>query len=162
MKKILAGLVLISFLTLLVVPIMATAQVIPGEEQANECCRIRHHITELIPGEGAVAPGNIVGPSTEAPCNLAGGETDVDTVRVNWAAYCTIDTIYTVSDWVFWIVLVVSGIIIVAAGAMFMTAAGDPEKAGKARKILTYGVIGLIVAILAKFIPAIARYFISV
>lgn len=158
MKKVLTSLVLISFLALLVMPLVATAQ-IPGAEQPNACCRIRHSIAELIPGDGAVAPGDFVGQTAgTVSCNLGA----VTKAKASWAAYCAIDTIYTVSDWIFWVVLVVSGIVIVAAGAMFMTAAGDPEKAGKARKVLTYGVIGLIVAILAKFIPAIARYFISI
>ena len=77
-------------------------------------------------------------------------------------SYCTIDSVTTLTDWIFWIVFIVAAIIIVIAGLTFMTAAGDPDKAGKAKGMLTYGVIGILVAVLAKFIPAVARYFVGV
>lgn len=162
MKKILFGLA--SGLLLVAIVGIAGAQVTPpgtGQTQPNECCLIKHNISAIPPDTGQVNKGSYLGPQSTAVC-VFGGTQQTVTSNQMWAAYCTVDSITTISDWIFWIVLVVSGIVIVASGAMFMTAAGDPEKTTKARKILTFGVVGLIVAILAKFIPAIARYFISI
>jgi len=43
---------------------------------------------------------------------------------------------------------VLSIIMFVIAGAMFLTAAGDPGRITNARKALVYGVIGIVIAII--------------
>ena len=53
------------------------------------------------------------------------------------------------------IVAGLAAIMIVAAGIIFITANGDPEKIQMARSALIWSVIGLVVAILAWSIPRI-------
>jgi len=45
----------------------------------------------------------------------------------------------------------------VITGFMFMTAGGDPGKVEKARGMIVYLVIGIVVAVIVKVIPALAR-----
>ena len=48
------------------------------------------------------------------------------------------------------IVGVAAVLVILISGIRFITSAGNPESAGKARKALTYGVIGVIIAAMAQ------------
>jgi len=46
-------------------------------------------------------------------------------------------------------------IMLVWAGIMFLTAAGDPEKLGRAKKAFMWGIVGVIVGIIAFSVEAI-------
>jgi hypothetical protein len=54
-----------------------------------------------------------------------------------------------VANYLFWILLAVSIIVIVYAGILFVTASGNTEQVEKARGIILYAVVGIIVAMLA-------------
>jgi len=54
-----------------------------------------------------------------------------------------------IANYLFWILLAVSIIVIVYAGILFVTASGNTEQVEKARGIILYAVIGIIVAMLA-------------
>lgn len=58
-----------------------------------------------------------------------------------------------IANWMFYFLIILSVIMFVAAGYIYLTSNGDPEKVGKATKTLTYAAIGLAVGILAKAIP---------
>ncbi len=160
MKKILSGLVLLSFLALLVSPLMVSriasaVETAPGQ-QPNQCCVIRHTIEPISPDTGNVTKGSILGPAITATCDLG-----TPTQSQNWAAYCLLDTVLTVTDWIFWMAFVIAAAVIVAGGIMFMTAGGNPDRTTKAKQILTFGIIGIAVAVIAKFIPGIVRFFVG-
>jgi len=70
-----------------------------------------------------------------------------------------LNTIYSVIDWVFYVLLAVVVVMIVIGGFYFVTAAGDPERASKGRQLIIYALIGLIIALLARLIPALVRFF---
>ena len=53
------------------------------------------------------------------------------------------------------IIVVVSVFMILWAGFKFITAGDDAEQVGTARKYITWGIIGLVVALLAFSVPAI-------
>ncbi|MDR3378603.1 MAG: hypothetical protein P4M10_07955 [Verrucomicrobiae bacterium] len=55
----------------------------------------------------------------------------------------------------FWILIVVSIIMILLAAFQYVTAGDDTEKTTKARKILTYAAVGIAVALLAEGFPQI-------
>src|SRR5438046_594336 len=48
-------------------------------------------------------------------------------------------------------------IMFIFAGVGFITAQGDPEKVGVARNFVIYGIIGVVIALLAFSIPLILR-----
>jgi len=62
-----------------------------------------------------------------------------------------------VADILFNILIAVAAVFIVWAGISFVTAGGDAEKVEKARSMIMYAVIGIIVAILAKGIVAFIK-----
>jgi len=60
------------------------------------------------------------------------------------------DTINTVANWMFAILLIGAVIVILIAAFTFLTAAGDADKTTKARNYITYAIIAIVVAFLAK------------
>lgn len=53
-------------------------------------------------------------------------------------------------NFIFTIAIVLLPLMILVAGFLYMSSAGDPEKTEKAKKILLYAIIGLFVLLLAK------------
>jgi len=60
-----------------------------------------------------------------------------------------VDLVKTIAGWFQAIVLAIAIFVIIYAGLTWMTAGGDEEKLGKARKMLIYGVVGIGVALFA-------------
>lgn len=133
MKKILAKLVLGGLLISLFLPlaISQAQEVLPPES-----CKMNYNI-QNCPTKNTVCDFN----STVYKCGIC----------------CMLNSIYLVTDWIFYILILVAVIMIIIGGFVFMTAAGSPEKATKGRNILIYAVIGIAIGILAKLIPVIVR-----
>ncbi|MDD5433296.1 MAG: pilin [Candidatus Pacebacteria bacterium] len=73
-----------------------------------------------------------------------------------------LNTIYTVTGWVFYILMLVAVLMIVYGGFIYISAAGDPAKAAKGKTVLTLSIIGLAIALLAKFIPPLVKFILGV
>lgn len=58
-------------------------------------------------------------------------------------------------NWMFYILIVLSIIMVLIAAYIYLTSNGEPEKVNKATKTLTYVAIAIVVAILAKGVPVI-------
>ncbi len=84
-------------------------------------------------------------PPTTAP-NTAGGIFDV---------------LCTVMRWFFAIFIVVAVIFVILAAFKYLTAGGDPEKVKAANHALIYAFIAVVVALIARFVPAITGNFIG-
>jgi len=143
MRKILSTLVLVSFLALLIAPV-ALAQTPPP---AVTGCTLRHNLTAFSVG-GFICP--------------ASGTCAFDSTTYTCGACCMLDTIYTVTDWIFYIVFAVAIIFIIMGAFTIVTAGGSPEKVTAGRNYILYAVIGVIIALAAKGIPAIARAILGV
>lgn len=63
--------------------------------------------------------------------------------------------------WFASVVVAISIIMILYAGFKFMVAGGDEEAVGQARKSLTWGIVGLVVAGFAYVLPIIVQNFLS-
>jgi hypothetical protein len=61
-----------------------------------------------------------------------------------------IGLIFSITNWLFWILLLVAVIFIIIAAYSFVTATGDPEKIKTARNFVMYALIGVLVAFAAK------------
>ena len=140
MKKLIPSLAIMGLLGVMLVPMLASAQVVVPDITT---CTIRHTFQV---GSGAGATQCTAG---QNPCNLA---TDP-----NCGTCCTLDKIYTITDWIFLIVIALAVIFIILAAINFITAGGSPEKAATARQMLIYAAIGIIVALLAKALPFIIK-----
>ena len=75
---------------------------------------------------------------------------------------CLLQSLYTVTDWMFYILTVLVVFMVIWGGFLNITAAGDPEKASKGRKVLVYAVIGLAIALLAKIVPSVVKFIVGV
>ncbi len=60
-------------------------------------------------------------------------------------------------NWVAWLVALVAVLFGLYSGVLFITAGGDEAKVEKAKNILLYAIVGIVVAILAFSIVSISR-----
>ena len=137
MKKILSALVLIGFLTVLLAPVVVSAQVEPPEITK---CTLTHDFSAW----------------TKISCP-ASGDCPFDSATYDCPMCCLLDTIYTVTDWIFAGVVALVVIFVLIGAFNLLTAAGSPEKVKSGRDFIIYASIGMLVAILAKAIPAIVK-----
>jgi len=131
MKKILLALALLSFLAGMVVPAVALAQPI-------ESCTLKHDLTKIddLCGQDAIVS---------------------ETVTKAWGLCCALDGVYTATDWIFVILMVVVSLLIIWGAFTIVTAGGAPEKVTTGRNYIIYALIGLAIAILAKALPSIVK-----
>ena len=67
------------------------------------------------------------------------------------------DLLENIYNYVVDFAIAISSVIIVWAGYLFLSAQGDEEKIKKAKRLLTWAVIGLVVSILAKGIALVIK-----
>jgi hypothetical protein len=137
MRKIISAIACLSFLGLMFAPLVF-ADITPPTEITK--CTMRHTLTGFT---------GITCPPKGSDCVYAN-----DT---NCGPCCTLDSIYTVTDWFFYIVLAFAIIFVVFGAFQIMTAGGSPEKIKVGRDFILYAIIGLLVGLIAKSIPYIAR-----
>ena len=73
-----------------------------------------------------------------------------------------IDLIVKVTNWFAAIVFAIAVVMLLYAGFLYITAGGSEDKAGTARKLITYALIGIAVAILAFGAQAIVSSFLTI
>ncbi len=158
MKKVFAIVLAIS---LMVGALGAVGVAMAQDEQLQECCHLNQDITVDSTTYKAKA---VVGQKGGA-CDLnndgkvEAGEVVPDAnATEKWGMVCLLNTIYTVTNWIFYIMTIVAVLMIVFGGFTYITAAGDPTKAGKGKSILTFAIIGLAIALIAKLIPSLVRF----
>ena len=91
------------------------------------------------------------------------GGTDSCYVLVNgeFGGILLMNTLTNISNWIFYLVLIFSTIMIVYGGFVYITSAGDPAKAGQGKSIITFALIGLAIALLAKVLPSVMKFFLG-
>ena len=141
MKKILSLIVLAGLVSALALPSVVSAQTpIPSG------CTMRHDLTGLedlnCPGEGQFCDKDDQG----RECGMC----------------CVLNSVFTVTNWIFYILTLLVVVMIIIGGFTIITASGSPERAAKGRAILTYAIIGLAIALLAKIIPSIVSFIIGI
>lgn len=82
-----------------------------------------------------------------------GDEISSDT-HEDWGIICMVGAVHHVVNWVFYLLVVIVTIMVLYGALTFMTSAGDPSKTTRATRIITFAVVGMIVALLARIIPA--------
>ncbi|MFH1036677.1 MAG: hypothetical protein V1756_01230 [Patescibacteria group bacterium] len=139
MKKILTVLTLLTVLTYVAVPV-ALAQEDGDATQIPESCEINDTRLDRIT-EGT----NLECDST---CNY-----DV----ADCGMCCVLNTVYTVTDWIFFAIITIAVVFILVGGFMFVTAGGNAEKTMAGRNYLMMAAVGILIALLARAIPAIVK-----
>ena len=132
MKKIILSLILITTLGMTIVPSIGLAQ------EIMEGCTLRHDVK--FDGETFVKGTEILGADESA-----------------WGMICLFDSIYTITDWIFYILVAITGILVVWGGVTIAIAGGDPEKMTQGKNYIMYAMMGLAIALLSKAIPAVVQ-----
>jgi len=74
-----------------------------------------------------------------------------------WGMICLVNTINIVTNWVFYLLMIVVVIMFIIAGVLYLTAGAKPDNAKKAKSMMLYAILGLVVALVAKLIPSVVR-----
>jgi hypothetical protein len=145
MKKIIPTLVFLSFLAVLLVPILVEAQ-----EKVPNCCKLSKTIT--VSGV-TYEKGDTVG--SEDICNLTGAGGAPTHSTKEWGLICLLSATSVITDWIFTFSMVLVGLMVILGALTLTTAAGSSEKVTKGKNYILYAAIGMIVALLAKAVPAL-------
>jgi len=130
----------------------------------NQCCVLDHDLSDIAT---SCTPGAKVGPPDWDPSknwcdtNDDGVNETPDATTKKWGLCCLVDSIYNVTDWLFYVLMAGIAILFILAGFFFITAGGDTTKITQSKRFVFYGIIGLILALMARIIPAIIKKFVS-
>jgi len=64
-------------------------------------------------------------------------------------------------DFIFWVAVAITPLMIILAGFFFLTAAGDPQKVSTAKSIIMWTFVGLAIVLLAKGIISVIKQIIG-
>jgi hypothetical protein len=71
---------------------------------------------------------------------------------------CILNTVYTFTDWAFFILLAIAVFYIILAGIKFVTSGDNPDEVAKARSMILYAAVGIGVALLARAVPSMVKF----
>ena len=134
MKKVLPVLVLGSLLAALLLPMASLAQ-----EEIPKGCVMKYDITN---------------------CPEVGTQCNVDETCPGIC--CLLNTIASVANWFFYILIILSTILIIWGAFGILFAAGNPEGMKKGRSAIIYALVGIALALFAKIIPSVVRFIMGV
>ena len=89
---------------------------------------------------------------------VTAGTEDIDAdggAYKSWGTICLLNTVNAVTDWAFFILISIAFVFILIAGFLFMTAGAAPENKAKAGQMIGAALVGIVIAILARTLPAI-------
>jgi len=117
----------------------------------------------LVLAVAVAAPAAVLAQAQNAPTSgigsapLTGDDIGSDANAPIQTTDDIISIIIGLVNWVAWFVALVAVLFGLYAGILFITAGGDDEKLTKAKNILLYSIVGIVVAILAFSIVAISK-----
>lgn len=148
MKKVFSALILIGFLAVMLAPMFASAQ-----EAPQECCILKRAVTL---GPDSCAAGEIAAPSAQA-AQSCGSAAYCNASASKWGMFCVMNTLYSITDWIFVVLVALAGIFVIIGAATLLMAAGTPEKITSGRNYVMYAAIGLLVGLLSRAIPNLVK-----
>jgi len=151
MKKILSFIVLSVLLVGLVAPVAVGAQ----DQKVKECCTLGQNID--MGDAGKCDAEEVVAPDATAAADCTGTLCDDATAQKNWGMFCLVNVVYNVTNWIFYLMIIAVVIVFVIAGARYMMAGGDSEKTKGAKGMMIYGIVGLVIALIAKLVPSVVK-----
>ncbi len=131
----------------------ALAALPAGAQEIKESCKLVRPIS--IEGK-SVPKDSVVTSGTKSVKDATDAELASKSLAVKeWGTICLLNTINTLIDWAFFILLSIAFVFIAVAGFIWMTAGANPEKQGLAGKMIAAALVGIVIAIVARMIPAI-------
>ena len=161
--------IIFSLLTLLLVlPLFIYAQTISGPKS---CCKLKTKVD--LGSHGSCDKDKIVASNEHSAqdCGVIYESWDpnheemipanICTTGTIWSMFCLIDTVQFTTNWIFYILTIIVTLMAIYGGFNIVTSSGDPKKMETGRKILTFALIGLVVALIAKFLPYVIIFFVA-
>lgn len=147
-----------------------------GDMSLPEECVILKGDVKMNDGQGGIVTykeGIVLAPKavTDAECpRLKAVQSPCSTSGVNSSSCWTKDfgivvalgLVNKITNWLFMILMLAVVAMIIWGGLLYVFSSGDPTKTGKAKGVLTFAIVGLAVALLAKIIPSLVRFVIGV
>jgi len=114
-----------------------------GTAQIQEGCNVERRI-EFKDGDTTISfeENEFVGPGNDRNTG-------------KWGVVCVVNTVNTVADWAFFILISIAFVFILFAGFLFMTAGTNPENKGKAGQMIGAALVGIVIALLSRVIPSV-------
>ena len=130
MKK-MKKLLLLGLLAVLAIPLLSLSQSGPATS-----CNLTHDV-----GVTGCPAAGVCNFDTNSQCGMC----------------CVLNAVYTVTDWVFFLLVAVVSLLVIYGGFTIATAGGAPEKVNSGRGLILWAMIGFAVALLARAIPSIVK-----
>lgn len=166
MKRVFAVLAIGLVLFFYIFPITIVAQ----EVTARECCKLGRDIKmegktydeDLIVGSRTLTSTECRFGAVSTQCTDTDNNGTIDQTSEcyntdKWGMICLFNTIYRITDWIFYILMTFVGVMVVLGAFYIVTAGGAPDRVGQGKNYILYAVIGMIVAFFAKAIPSIVE-----
>jgi len=169
-KFIYCFLLLFIFLT----AVLNLEKVMAAEIRIGECCALKKGRPITINGVTCPTGNNTNDYVVASDCTIMGGgsQAAICIQKYNgsccpgssqsWAMFCLFNTIYNITETIFIILMAIVGIFGVSGGFLIITSAGNPTKFQKGKNFIIFSLIGLALALLAKFFPSVIRFFLGV
>jgi len=127
--------------------------------QPLDCCQIKRALEfeevlyneSIWVGETTCDKANI---STDCPVT---GNVVTNCYTSKWGILCFLNTIVVITDWMFYVLLIVSSLFVIYGGFSIATAGGDPSKVGTGRNYILYAMVGLVIGLLSRAIPSVVQ-----
>jgi hypothetical protein len=141
-KKILPAAILFSFVAMALIPLGVSADKADGVESPPDtlCTDVSHDLSHLI---DSCEPGSF--------------SEDMDNAQL----CCLLDLMETLVDYVFVILIILAGLMIIWGAFLFVTAAGDSDKINAARDRLIWALVGVGVALAARGLVKVVEFLIT-
>jgi len=153
MRKIIVSLVLIALFAGLAAP-----AIVFGEEGVRECCKVRRKISFGADYGGECAAKTIAAPDATAAA-VCGSDTAC--ISESWGMFCIVSAVYYVTDWIFYLMMILVVILFIVAGAIYLTSGGNADSMKRAKGIMIYAIVGLVVALVAKLVPSVVKLIVA-
>ena len=72
------------------------------------------------------------------------------------------DIIEGLTNWIFYLAVILAPLMIIIGAFMYMTSAGNPEKVKKATALIKWSIIGLVIILAGKAIISLIKYILGV
>ena len=152
MKRIISVIVLAILTVGVIVPGVSLAQ----KEKPEACCEMKQRVD--LGADGICSAKYIAAPDVNAAKACNDGQTSGNfCLKKSWGMFCLFNTIYSVTNWLFYFLIVIAVLFVIIGGAIYMLSAGSSEKAERGKAVIIYAIVGLVLALLAKLIPSVVR-----
>ena len=89
--------------------------------------------------------------------NCPAGECSFDSDVFDCGLCCLLNSVYTVTDWIFIFLMALSALMIIIAGFLYATGGGNEKQLSTAKSMITAAVIGMIMLLSADIITTTVK-----